>query len=130
MFLVSAYAARTWSVTVADSGGITGMESGFTMFQSGNIYVWSTLRGIEETNIRIGSVSREQAREFMDSLSANLTDYNQGTFRSGKTLIHYIEIETNGIRKRTTWSVAAHINPPDAIHFWYDKFLDTCESME
>ena len=116
-----------WSITVADSGGITGMTNGFTMLESGDIYVWTSLRGNEEMTYKLGSVSRAQALLFKDSIGANIHNVPPGAPGAQK---RYLELEIEHTRTRVTWGAPDNPEPPAALKYWYDNLARICESME
>ncbi len=122
-----------WAITAADSGGITGMENGFTMIESGGVFLWSGLRGTEETHTRLGEISRELAQYMEDSIAVNLRESSAEYADmpdTGFQHIHYLELEVGGIRTRATWGTVKHPQPPTRLKFWYENFVRACERME
>ena len=117
-----------WMITVATGGGFTGMTNGFSMIETGEVSVWSGMRGQHELTYKVGSISPEKAQAFKDTLIAvNLAGMN---LNSPGNMSTYIELETSTRRDRITWGSADHPSPPAALSDWYSDFMKTCSSLE
>ena len=117
-----------WTITVGSGGGFTGNSSGFTMIETGDVYLWSGKEGVHERTNKIGTVSVEKAHDYKIRLdSANIGAMN---LNSPGNMSTFIELETNGHVDRITWGSTDHPGPPDALKNWYDDFMKACGGMQ
>ncbi len=116
-----------WTITVSTGGGFTGMSSGYTMIETGEVFAWNGQEGDHEKTNKIGSISAEKAHDFKIKLAAGLDSMQLNAPGNMSTSI---ELDANGHAEKITWGAADHPNAPDQLSGWYNDFMQTCGAMQ